>query len=126
VLRTLSIRVALPCAALAAVCVLPAPAAAAECKNLKVTDGLKSDLHDAHERLTDRPFSGPKQRTYYGRCGTTRYALASFKDKELGFQDQPERFNRRPGHAWRDRGDTGGDVCGTAPRALLRIWGFAC
>ena len=111
--------------AAAFLCALPAAASAADCKNLKVTDTLKSQLRKAHERLTDRPFSGPKGRVYYGRCGTRYYALAMFKDAELGYQDQPEQFTRLAGHGWKDRGDTGGPPCDTrVPRALLRIWGF--
>src|SRR3954452_21289573 len=77
----------------------------------------------AHAKLADGPFSGP--RIYAGRCGTRSYALASFKDRELGFQDQPERFTRRGSGHWKDRGDTGGDVYFAAPKALLRIWGLA-
>ncbi|HEX8745459.1 MAG TPA: hypothetical protein VF712_20205 [Thermoleophilaceae bacterium] len=107
-------------------CLAPGAASAAECKNLKVTDQLKLDLRKAHERLTDREFSGPKGRVYHGRCGTAYYALANFKDAELGYQDQPERFTRRAGHRWKDRGDTGGPVCDTGvPRALLHRWGFS-
>ena len=126
--RVPSLRVVAAAAALAAACLAPAPpAAGATCKNLKVTDALKSDLHDAHARLTDRPFSGPKGRVYYGRCGTRYYALGWFKDEELGYQDQPEQLTRLSGHAWKDRGDTGGPPCDTrVPRALLRIWGFDC
>jgi hypothetical protein len=109
-----------------ALCALPGAASGAECKNLKVTDTLRTDLRKAHERVTDREFSGPKGRVYHGRCGTTYYALAQFKDAELGYQDQPERFTRRAGHGWKDRGDTGGTVCETGvPRALLRRWGFS-
>jgi len=120
-------RALLATAAIAALVVAaPSTAGAAECKNLKVTDGLKADLRGAHERITDRSFSGPKGRVYYGRCGTKYYALARFKDAELGYQDQPERFTRSAGRSWKDRGDTGGDVCGTAPGALLRTWGFSC
>ena len=74
---------------------------------------------------------GPRGRVYHGRCGKTRYALATFShtfgDLFLGTQDQPERFRRKPGGRWRDRGDTGGVVCdGVAPRALVRLWGFDC
>ena len=108
-----------------ALCALPGAASAADCKNLKVTDDLKADLRKAHDRITEREFSGPKGRVYHGRCGTRYYALASFKDPELGYQDQPEQFTRLSGHGWKDRGDTGGPVCDTAvPRALLRRWGF--
>jgi hypothetical protein len=118
-------RLLLVTAALATgLCAAPGGAAAAECKNLKVTASLKTDLREAHERLTDREFSGPKGRVYYGRCGTTYYALASFKDAELGYTDQPERFSRKAGRSWKDRGDTGGDVCAAAPAALLRRWGL--
>jgi len=111
---------------LAAVLFLTASAPAATCSKLPSTAKLRTDLRAAHAKLTDRSFSGPrKSTTYAGRCGTRSYALASFKDRELGFQDQPERFTRRGSGAWKDRGDTGGDVCFTAPKALLRIWGLA-
>ena len=121
------VRIVLTTAVLAVVlCALPGAAGAAECKNLKVTDTLKSDLRKAHERLTDREFSGPKGRVYHGRCGTRYYALASFKDAELGYQDQPEQLTRLAGHGWKDRGDTGGPVCDTrVPRELLHRWGFS-
>ena len=127
--RRLSLRILLATALLAAAALAPAGSAPASssCKVLKVTSDLKSDLHDAHARLTDRPFSGPKGRVYYGRCGTRYYALASFKDEDLGYTDQPEQFTRRAGHGWKDRGDTGGPPCDTrVPRALLKLWGFDC
>jgi hypothetical protein len=116
----------LPVAALVALLLVPARAPAATCSKLPNTARLRADLRAAHAKLTDRPFSGPrKSETFAGRCGTRSYALASFKDRELGFQDQPERFTRRGSGAWKDRGDTGGDVCFAAPKALLRIWGLA-
>jgi hypothetical protein len=99
--------------------------AASSCVKLRPTKALKRGLRAAHRRVTSRPFGGPRRGSvYYGRCGPTWYALADFKDFELGYQDQPERFRRRPHHRWKDRGDTGGDVCRAAPRALLRRWGF--
>src|SRR3954453_8330624 len=116
----------LPLGVLAALLLVPARAPAATCSKLPNTARLRADLRAAHSKLTDRPFSGPrKSETYAGRCGTRSYALASFKDRELGFQDQPERFTRRGSGNWKDRGDTGGDVCSTAPNALLRLWGLA-
>jgi hypothetical protein len=97
--------------------------AAATCVNLKVDAATRRALIQAHDRLTPRPFTGPRKGSvYYGRCGSTRYALASFRDRTLGYQDQPERFRKRRGERWRDLGDTGGDVCRAAPRALIRIW----
>jgi hypothetical protein len=116
----------LPFAVLAAVLLAPARGSAATCSKLPSTAPLRADLRAAHAKLTDRPFSGPRKSAIYaGRCGTRSYALASFKDRELGFQDQPERFTRRGSGHWKDRGDTGGDVCFAAPKALLRIWGLA-
>jgi hypothetical protein len=113
-------------AVLAGLLVVPASAPAATCSKLSNTVHLRAKLRAAHAMLTDRPFTGPrKSQTYVGRCGTRSYALASFKDRELGFQDQPERFTRRGSGEWKDRGDTGGDVCFAAPKALLRIWGLA-
>src|SRR4051794_2419738 len=113
-----SLRLLIALAALAAALCIPAAdaGAAAVCQKLPVTKHLKKNLRAAHARLTDRKFSGPKGRVYYGRCGTKRwYALATFKDVRTGTGDQPEQFLRKPHQRWRDRGDTGGDVCGTAP-----------
>jgi len=113
-------------AALAGLLCLPTGAPAATCSKLPITAQLRVELRAAHAKLTDRPFSGPRKgQLYVGRCGTRSYALASFKDRELGFQDQPERFTRRGSGKWNDRGDTGGDVCFAAPKTLLRIWGLA-
>jgi hypothetical protein len=73
---------------------------------------------------------GPVGRVYVGRCGRTRWALASFsvriRGTFFGTQDQPERFRRRPGRPWKDLGDTGGDPCGIVPKQLLVAWGFRC
>jgi hypothetical protein len=121
------VRILLALAALAvAICIQPAGAGAADiCQQLTPTKHVKKNLRAAHARLTDRKFSGPKGRVYYGRCGTKRwYALATFKDAKTGTGDQPEQFLRKPHQRWHDRGDTGGDVCGAAPRQLTRLWGF--
>jgi hypothetical protein len=100
---------------------------ASTCVNLKVTKKIKKALKAAHKRLTSRHFTGPKKGSiYYGRCGRTHYALASFKDKDLSYTDQPERFRRRAHHRWADKGDTGGDACGgPTPVKLLHLWGFS-
>ena len=124
--RVRPVRAIVPLALLAGLLLVPARAPAATCSKLPNTPQLRAELRAAHAKLTDRPFSGPrKSQIYVGRCGTRSYALASFKDRELGFQDQPERFTRRGSSQWKDRGDTGGDVCFAAPKALLRIWGLA-
>ena len=111
----------------ALIAALPAASPAqSSCVNLHATKKVKRALRRAHDRLTSRPFTGPqKGSVYYGRCGTTHYALASFKDDQFGYQDQPERFRRRIHHRWKDFGDTGGDGCGApTPSALLHLWGF--
>jgi hypothetical protein len=124
--RVRALRAIVLLAALASLLRVPTAAPAATCSKLPITAQLRAELRAAHAKLTDRPFTGPrKSRLYVGRCGTRSYALASFKDRELGFQDQPERFTRRGAGEWKDRGDTGGDVCFAAPKALLRIWGLA-
>lgn len=123
-----SVAVALSAVALAGLTALPAASPAqSSCTNLHATKKVKLALRRAHKRLTSRPFTGPQKGSlYYGRCGTTHYALASFKDATFGYQDQPERFRRRIHHRWKDFGDTGGDACGgPTPRALLHLWGFS-
>jgi hypothetical protein len=119
-------RLLLPLALVPIALALAPAAAAASCSKLPNTAQLRADLRAAHAKLTDRPFSGPrKSEVFAGHCGSTSYALASFKDRELGYGDQPERFVRRGSGDWKDRGDTGGDVCGAAPKALLKLWGLA-
>jgi hypothetical protein len=61
-------------------------------------------------------------------CGSTLYALASFRNANTGYDDQPEAL-KRVSQAWRDLGDTGGpieDNCGRIPRPLMAVWGLKC
>jgi hypothetical protein len=109
----------------------PSSAPAATCRVLPVTAELKATLLRVHRAAITSPgakTSGPVGRVYYGRCPKAYYALASFRFRtpqlDFGTQDQPERFQRRVGGRWRDRGDTGGFVCEAAPKALLRLWGL--
>jgi hypothetical protein len=110
---------------------------AAPCRVVEPTRNLRRTLRRVHVRTLRRQIEhpirirGPLGRVYYGRCGATRYALATFSHKigglDLGTQDQPKRFRRLRGGRWRDRGDTGGLVCtGVAPRQLIQLWGFDC
>jgi hypothetical protein len=123
---------ALPPLAVAAIC---APSTSASfggssgCVTLPATPALRSTLlrvHRATITRKDMKTSGPVGRVYYGRCPKAFYALASFNHKtakvDFGIQDQPERFRRRLGGPWQDRGDTGGFVCDAAPKALLKLW----
>jgi hypothetical protein len=70
--------------------------------------------------------SGPVGPVHLGRCGSQRFALASFNARYNGFyfgiEDQPERFIELPHQPWKDIGNTGGDPCGSAPTALLVAW----
>jgi hypothetical protein len=103
---------------------LSAPAGAtAGCRNLVAAASVKAQLRaaylDAHGARTrvKGPLAGS---TYYGRCGTTRWAAATFSRPRVGTTDQPETFRRLSGHRWRDRGDDGA-FC-KVPRSLVAIW----
>lgn len=96
--------------------------------NLVATAKVKAALRTAflhnHRRYAPRKVKGPlKGSTFYGRYGQTKYAFASFSIPRFGTQDQPELFKRLPGRAWRDLGDTGGEICkGSVPLPLIRVW----
>lgn len=98
------------------------------CVTLPVTAKLKSTLLRVHRATQNASTTttGPFGRVYYGRCPKAFYALATFRHRtpqvDFGSQDQPERFQRRVGGAWTDRGDTGGFLCEAAPKALLKLW----
>lgn len=101
----------------------PRAGAAASCHNLAVTPELRATLTQAHARTREGAIS--RGSLYYGRCGETRYAIASFS-KALA--DQPEKFRKLPGKAWKDMGDGFEDGCDAGarwpiPKPLVRIWG---
>lgn len=120
-----------------AVAVTAAPAAAqpaqssASCRVLKAPPQLGPTLRRLHlaylRRTTRNPsIRGPIGRVHLGRCGAARYALATFSQRynglDFGQTDQPEYFTASAPGRWRDRGNTGGQLCGTAPAALLYAW----
>lgn len=124
-LAALIAAVALPVAGPGASAARPAG-----CVVLPVTPALKATLlrvHRATITVAGMKATGPVGQVYHGRCKAF-YALASFNHRtpkvDLRAQDQPERFVRRAGGAWKDRGDTGGFLCDAAPRALLKLWGL--
>jgi hypothetical protein len=137
-----SLRRAIVLAAALAGLATPVAAAASQphsvvCETLKATPALKRSLlrtHLARLKADKAPYTatnGPHGRVYYGRCRTSYYALAAFGHKlpdsaMFDQTDQPERFTRRAGGKWHDRGDTGGDLCGAAPVALVALWGQEC
>lgn len=97
--------------------------AAASCHNLTVDAAVKTALTNAHARRRDGAIA--RGSVYYGRCGRTQYAIASFS-KALA--DQPEKFRKLPGRGWKDMGDGFEDGCDAGarapiPRALVTIWG---
>ncbi len=107
--------------------------AATGCVALETPPGLGKTLlvlHRAYLRhqpdVHNPKVTGPVGRVHLGRCGAERHALASFdatyNGLYFGIEDQPERFVKRPGGAWTDIGNTGGDPCGSAPTALLVAW----
>jgi hypothetical protein len=79
-----------------------------------------------HSTLAPTRVKGPlKRTTYYGRYHGVLYAVATFSIARLGTTDQPELFRRVPPRAWRDLGDTGGEVCPPViPLPLIQLWGF--
>ena len=91
------------------------------CKNLRATADLRSKLAAAHDNK-ELPIS--KGSVYYGRCGSTHYAIASFS-KALA--DQPEKFRKLSGRRWVDKGDGFENGCDAGarspiPKALVRLW----
>jgi hypothetical protein len=112
--------------ALAAAAVAPgsAPRAVNLIATPKVKAALRTAFLHAHKRYTSQQVKGPlKGTTYYGRYGQTKYAFATFSIPVLKTQDQPELFKRPSGRAWRDLGDTGGEICKRdVPLALIKVW----
>jgi hypothetical protein len=111
----------------------PAAGAAGGCTALATPATLGRELLRVHRTFEDHQpdvhkptITGPVGRVLLGRCGSKRWALASFdasyNGDYFGTTDQPERFTQLPGQGWRDLGDTGGDPCGSAPTALLKAW----
>ncbi len=102
----------------------PAGASSSGCVNLAVTPGIKPALNLAYRNL-----HGPKHTvagplagtTYYGRCGSTHWAIGDFVQDGKTLGDQPETFRRLAGHIWHDRGDDG-SIC-NVPARLRRLWG---
>src|SRR4051794_32406562 len=95
--------------------------------NLVATPSGKAALrrafcsHVTSGRCPRGPLKTARERTYYGRVGVIEYAVAFFDVSD----DQPEWFSRRVHGVWRDRGDTGGDICGGIPRSLMvGVWHF--
>jgi hypothetical protein len=130
---TLSGALAALAAALLTGAEAPAAAADGDCTALATPATLGSELLRVHRAFEDHQpdvhkprITGPVGRVLLGRCGSKRWALASFdasyNGDYFGTTDQPERFTQLPGRGWRDLGDTGGDPCGSAPTALLKAW----
>jgi hypothetical protein len=122
-MRRVASLLALSLSTLAAVAGIPSGATGApSCQNLRVESGLRAKLTAAHARPREGAIS--KGSIYYGRCGSTYYAIASFS-KALA--DQPEKFRKLAGHGWVDKGDGFEDGCSAGarwpvPKALVALW----
>lgn len=134
--RALVIAAALASLAAPVASAAPSRPSTGVCHALKSSPALKRSLLRTHLAFLKRnhtPYTatdGPHGRVYYGRCRDSFYALANFGHKigdgPFDQTDQPERFSRRLGGKWHDRGDTGGDICGAAPADLAKLWGQTC
>ena len=97
----MKVRTAIAVVAMLASVAVPAAWSAGGVRNLAATPKVKAALRAAfirtHSNLTARSIRGPlRGRTYYSSAG-----------------------------AWRDLGDTGGDICPpTIPLPLLKVWNF--
>jgi secreted trypsin-like serine protease len=105
---------------------LVARSAAVSCHNLRAPAALRTALRTAHERAVGSARDGSiaKGSLFYGICGTTRYAIASFGKAPA---DQPEKFRKRAGASWEDAGDGFEDGCSASarrpvPAALVTAW----
>ncbi len=97
---------------------------ATTCQKLPIPKTLKTVLTEVHRVNAD---DGPiaKGSLHYGRCGSTRYAIASFSG---ALADQPEKFRKLAGRRWVDKGDGFENGCDASarrpiPKALVRLWG---
>jgi hypothetical protein len=96
---------------------------ATTCKNLKAPLSLKGLLEKAHGRAaSDGPIA--KGSIYYGRCGSSYYAIATFS---RALADQPEKFRKLAGRRWVDKGDGFENGCDAGarrpiPKSLVRLW----
>ena len=107
--------------------------AAGSCTVLATPPSLGATLLRLHRKyMSHQPdvhhpkITGPVGTVHLGRCGSERYASASFDARYnglyFGIEDQPERFIQLSHHTWKDIGNTGGDPCGSAPTPLLVAW----
>ncbi len=97
---------------------VPAGAGAASCTNLKVSSATKSAILESYNGRG----TFVRNSLYYGRCGSTYYAAASFRSPGAGLTDQPESF-KKSGSRWRDLGDGGCDPSNRdIPSSLKKIW----
>ena len=95
-------------------------------RNLEAPSSLRASLRAAHERAVGSARDGAiaKGGVFYGGCGTTRYAIATFSK---AVADQPQKFRKRAGKRWEDAGDGFEDGCSASarkpvPAALVTAW----
>lgn len=103
--------------------------------SVRMTPTIRSSMVDAYlmkmmaqypNESTDK-VNGPNN-AHVGKVKRAYYAVAdiSLSDHPVTAQDGPHVWHSPNGTDWEYVGDTGGDVCGNVPRALVRAWGMPC
>jgi len=94
----------------------------ASCQNLVLPANVTGFLEEAH---ADHGAGQLQRPIYYGRCGGSYFALATFVSPSLGKTDQPETFEEKEGGSWKDTGGSGGSVChSSVPVEMTQVWGL--
>lgn len=102
---------------------------------LRMTPSIRSSMVDAYlmkmmERYPNestRKVNGPNS-AHVGKVKGAYYAVAdiSLTDHPMTAQDGPHVWHSPNGTDWEYVGETGGDVCGKVPNALVKVWGMPC
>jgi hypothetical protein len=103
--------------------------------NLTVTSALRQNLMEAY--WTAQHTNHPKETkahlivptgVYYGKVGTTYYALGTtgFSDDKISQQDVPFIFVKKDAGPWTYKGDSGGNPCPSVPKELSKLWVLKC
>jgi hypothetical protein len=90
-------------------------------------DAYLKKARETYPEETRANLIGPDH-TYYGKANKVYYAIGDigFSDNPVSRQDGPHVWRSPNGTDWEYVGDTGGDICGSVPRSLVRVWGLSC
>ncbi|MFC4910341.1 hypothetical protein [Actinomadura gamaensis] len=119
----------------------PKPSGSLKAAKLPVPDDLHGALEDTYFASAKHTYPKAKQENVvppshvlFGKVtgangGVEFYAAADigFKDIPLSRQDGPHVWKKDDSQtAWTYAGDTGGNLCGKVPPALVQAWGKTC